>query len=313
MIVTLTPNPSIDRTITLSEPLERGAVLRSAETHDEAGGKGVNVAQAVRNAGRPAVAVLPGDHDDPLLQRLRSDGLTHRAVATGLPSRVNLTFAEPDGTTTKVNAPGPTLSPAALDQLVDEVAREAVGARWAALCGSLPPGAGADWYARVAVRLAEVGVAVAVDTSGRALREVVAAVPSSIALLKPNDEELADLVGVPAESLTDAEALHRAARPLVDAGVGGILLTLGARGALLVTAEGTWECPAPSVQARSTVGAGDSALAGYLLAALDNRPPADRLAHAVAYGAAAASLPGSRMPTPDDLPTLTEAALFTGG
>jgi 1-phosphofructokinase len=145
VIVTLTPNPSTDRTIELSEPLERGGVIRSATSHDQAGGKGVNVAQVVRKAGQLAVAVLPGDHDDPLLVRLREMRLTHRAVPTGCPARINLTLSEPDGTTTKINAPGPTLAPQHLEQLVHELSREAAGARWAVLCGSLPHDAPAIW------------------------------------------------------------------------------------------------------------------------------------------------------------------------
>ena len=313
MIVTLTPNPSIDRTITLSEPLVRGGVIRSTTGHDDPGGKGVNVAQVVRNAGQLAVAVLPGDHDDPLLVRLRELRLTHRAVPTGLPSRVNLTLAEPDGVTTKINRPGPVLEQAHLDQLVREVAREGVGARWAVLSGSLPPGVDHGWYADVIAALRDEELAIALDTSGEPLRLAVQRVPAQIALLKPNTEELADLVGADPASLVDVGAIVDAARPLLDAGIGAVLLTRGSLGAVLLTTEGTWTVDAPPVQARSTVGAGDSALAGYLLGALDGLDPAKRLTLAVAYGSAAASLPGSTMPSPTDLPPLTEARRWNEG
>jgi 1-phosphofructokinase len=313
VIVTLTPNPSIDRTITLSEALVRGEVIRSKAGHDDPGGKGVNVAQVVRNAGQLAVAVLPGDHDDPLLVRLRELRLTHRAVPTGLPSRVNLTLAEPDGVTTKINAPGPSLDQAHLDQLVREVAREGVGARWAVLSGSLPPGVDHGWYANVVAALADEGLSIALDTSGEPLRLAVERVPAKLDLLKPNTEELADLVDADPASLDDIGSIVEAARPLLDAGVGAVLLTRGSRGAVLLTADGTWAVDAPPVQARSTVGAGDSALAGYLLGALDGLDPAKRLTLAVAYGSAAASLPGSTMPSPADLPPLTEARRWNEG
>lgn len=313
MIVTLTPNPSIDRTITLSEKLVRGGVVRSTTSHDDPGGKGVNVAQVVRNAGQLAVAVLPGDHDDPLLVRLRELRLTHRAVPTGLPSRVNITLAEPDGVTTKINRPGPVLEPAHLDQLVREVAREGVGARWAVLSGSLPPGVDHGWYADVIAALRDEELAIALDTSGEPLRLAVERVPADIALLKPNTEELADLVGADPAGLVDVGAIVDAARPLLDAGVGAVLLTRGSLGAVLLTADGTWTVDAPPVQARSTVGAGDSALAGYLLGSLDGLDPAKRLTLAVAYGSAAASLPGSTMPSPTDLPPLTEARRWNEG
>ena len=211
MIVTLTPNPSIDRTITLSETLVRGQVIRSTAGHDDPGGKGVNVAQVVRNAGQLAVAVLPGDHDDPLLVRLRELRLTHRAVPTGLPSRVNLTLAEPDGVTTKINAPGPSLDQAHLDQLVHEVAREGVGARWAVLSGSLPSGVDLGWYADVVAALADDGLSIALDTSGEPLRLAVERVPGKLDLLKPNTEELADLVDADPSSLDEVEAIVEAA------------------------------------------------------------------------------------------------------
>lgn len=307
MIVTLTPNPSIDRTISLSEDLVRGGVVRSHGAQDDAGGKGVNVAQVVRNAGHLAVAVLPGDHDDPLLARLREIGLTHRAVPTGMPSRINLTLAEPDGTTTKINAPGPALGAQHLDQLARELVRESVAARWAVLSGSLPTGVDPAWYADLVAVLGPDGPAVALDTSGAALQIAIERVPSQLALIKPNAEELAELVGVDPATLDTVESIVDAAKPLIDAGVGAVLLTRGADGAVLITAEGTWTADAPPVRARSTVGAGDSALAGYLVGALDDLDAPGRLGRAVAYGSAAASLPGSTMPGPRDLPPLTPA------
>lgn len=307
MIVTLTPNPSIDRTIELSEPLERGGVIRSVTAHDEAGGKGVNVAQVVRKGGHLAVAVLPGDHDDPLLTRLRELGVTHRAVPTGVASRVNLTLAEPDGVTTKINAPGTELTADQLDQLIREVAREAVGARWAVLSGSLPPGVDAGFYADVIDGIHADGLRIAVDTSGESLRKTLDRAADRIDLIKPNSDELGDLLDVPAAMFEgDPRTALETARPLLDRGVGEILLTLGSKGALLLSHAGVRAAAAPTVIARSTVGAGDSALAGYLIGALESADADGRLALAVAYGSAAASLPGSTMPGPGDLPPLPE-------
>ena len=189
--------------------MKRGAVLRSVSTHDDAGGKGVNVAQVVRGPDSLAVAVLPGDHDDPLLIRLREMRLTHRAIATGVPARINLTLAESDGTTTKVNAPGPELTEAQLDALINEVVRESPGARWAVLSGSLPPGTPASWYADVVASVAGNELSIALDTSGEPLREAVRREPHRIDLIKPNEEELADLVGVDPTTLTSVEAGRR--------------------------------------------------------------------------------------------------------
>lgn len=307
MIVTLTPNPSIDRTIALSERLERGGLIRSTTMHDDAGGKGVNVARVVRKADLLAVAVLPGDHDDPLLAKLRELQVTHRAVPTGTPSRINLTLAEPDGTTTKINAPGHNIEPVHLSQLIKEVAREAVGARWAVLSGSLPPGVDPGWYVDVIDAIRDEGLRIALDTSGEPLKAAVDKAATHLDLIKPNSDELSELVGTPAADIeADLDVARASIQPLLDRGVSKVLLTLGSKGAFLATTDGSWFAPAPAVQARSTVGAGDSALAGYLIGDLSGFAEPKRLSLAVAYGSAAASLPGSRMPEPDDLPSLPD-------
>ena len=304
MIVTLTANPSLDRTATLPGPLQRGRVQRAVSVVSEPGGKGVNVARVVLAAGRPALAVLPGAHDDPLLVALREAAVPHRAVDVVGAARVNLTVAEPDGTTTKINDPGSALGPESLAELGETLVQASAGARWAVLSGSLPPGVPAQWYAGLVTRLHGRGVQVAVDTSGPPLLAAVAGdgavdLPD---LVKPNGEELAEIAGEPGADLEhDVPGAVRAAAALVDRGVGAVLATLGAAGALLVTRDGAWSASPPRVPLRSTVGAGDSALAGYLLADLADAGPAERLQSAVAHGAAAVSLPGSALPTPADV------------
>lgn len=303
MIVTLTANPSLDRTVTLPGPLSRGEVQRALTTSSDPGGKGVNVARVVTAAGEPAVAVLPGHHDDPLLLALRDVQITHRPVPVRGRVRVNLTLTEPDGTTTKVNEPGPALDADVRDALADVLVREAAGARWVALSGSLPPGVPVAWYAELTQRLRATGAKVALDTSGgpllAALAEGTVSLPD---LVKPNGEELAELTGQPGVDLErDLDAAVEAAAGLLARGIGAVLATLGAAGALLVTREGSWSGTPPKIRARSSVGAGDSALAGYLLADLAGGGPEDRLRSAVAHGAAAASLPGSTLPTPADV------------
>jgi 1-phosphofructokinase len=117
--------------------------------------------------------------------------------------------------------------------------------------------------------------------------------------MKPNGEELASLTGADPDTLErDPVAAADAARLLVDRGVETVLATLGAHGAVLVDATGAWHATPPSIELVSTVGAGDSSLFGYLLADLRRQDPASRLALAVAYGSAAAGLPGTTIPQP---------------
>lgn len=300
-IVTLTANPSLDRTLALPGALERGSVARLAPSSTEPGGKGVNVSRAVAAAGADVVSVLPAADDDPIVRALQALGLRLATVPIGTPVRTNYTLTEPDGTTTKLNEPGAVLDEAARAALAGAVVEHAAGARWVALCGSLPPGTPLDWYADLVRAVRPTGARIAVDTSEAPLLALLAAGPDAAPdLLKPNTEELAQLAGVSeAEVVADPEAALAAVATLHERGVREVLLTLGADGALLSTADGElFSARPPAITVRSTVGAGDCSLAGYLLADLDGAPAADRLRSAVAYGAASASLPGSAVPTP---------------
>lgn len=319
MIVTLTANPSFDRTVQLAGPLERGEVQRAELPGlSEPGGKGVNVSRALLAAGVDTLAVLPGDADDPMVVALRSRGVATASVPVGAAVRQNITLAEPDGTTTKINEPGASLDAPARTALATLIAERAGHADWLVLAGSLPPGPGDDWYAKLVagVHATAPGSKIAVDTSGAPLAEVVlAAGAHPVDLIKPNGEELAELIRLvdaadPAAETPEApegdaieadpELAAAVAGRIVARGVRAVLVTLGARGAVLATADGAWYARAPKIEARSTVGAGDSSLAGYLIAQLSGADPGARLAQAVAHGSAAAALPGSAVPAPDD-------------
>ena len=308
MIITVTPNPSIDRTVTLPGPLVRGGVQRATSVASEPGGKGVNVARALTLAGVDCLAVLPAGPSDPLLAGLLAQGVEFLVVPVAGPVRTNLAITETDGTTTKVNEPGAVLAPAEADALADAVISRAGSASWVVLSGSLPPGLADDWYSQMVAALASLDCKVAVDTSDAPHAALAAGLDRAAPdLIKPNSEELAGLAGVSPESLEgplahgDSGPVVAAARGLIDRGVGAVLATLGAAGAVLVDADGSWLATPPAVRALSTVGAGDSSLAGYLRAEITGAPPPARLQMAVAYGSAAAALPGSSLPSPGQL------------
>lgn len=305
MIVTLTANPSADRAVVLSDALAPGEVQRALSSREDAGGKGVNVARVVAAAGAPARAVVPVGAHDPYRVLLEDTGIALDLVDVAGRARANLTITDPAGETTKLNLPGAELSPAEAQAVTDGVVAAAEGATWLVLAGSLPPGVPASFYADLVAAVRErwgaAAPRIAVDASGAALAEVVATARPD--LIKPNHEELAELVGEDAAGDLDVitEATRRA-HQLVPEHVASALVTLGADGALLFTAEGAWRGYAPKIQVASTVGAGDSSLAGYLLADLEGASAPDRLARSIAYGAAAATLPGTQPPTPADLP-----------
>jgi 1-phosphofructokinase len=300
-VVTLTANPSLDRTLDLPAPLVAGGIVRLSGAATEPGGKGVNVARAIAAAGGDVVSVLPAAASDPIVTALRALGLELATVPVQTPVRTNYTIVDPEGTTTKLNEPGALLTDATRAALTGVLHGHAATAAWVVLSGSLPPSTPVDWYAELVASLRDTGTRVAVDTSEAPLLALLAAGPDAAPhLLKPNAEELAQLAGVSEDDvLRDAEATLAAVRTLHDRGVAEVLLTLGGDGALLSTADGgSWSALPPAITVRSTVGAGDSSLAGYVLADLAGAPPAERLRTAVAYGSAAASLPGSAVPTP---------------
>ncbi len=310
MIVTLTAHPSLDRAILLDGPLRPGEVQSAAGSREDAGGKGINISRVVAAAGHPTLAVLPLALDDPFDAALRATRIPTRRVPVAGRARANLTITDPAGTTTKLNLPGATLSGSEASAVVSAVVEACAGARWLALAGSLPPGVADGFYVDVirAVRAAHGDAAplIAVDTSGPALRAVVE--HGAPDLIKPNDEELAELAGtrLPGDDLP-SDDLHAAvleiARSIVPARARAALVTLGSRGAILVNADGAWIGTPPRIHVASTVGAGDSSLAGYLLAEAEGAPAHERVRRAIRYGAAAASLPGTQAPAPDDLPT----------
>ncbi len=293
MIVTVTPNPSLDRTLEL-ESLQLGEVNRASGSRLDPGGKGVNVARALRANGHDVRAVLPvgGREGEQVLDLLVELGLDVRGVPVGAAVRENVSLVEPDGRVTKVNAAGPRLTDDEVADLAKATVAAVEGAVWVAASGSLPPGAPEDLYAQLASDVHAAGARLAVDSSGGPLRAALSGAPD---LLKPNAEELEEVTGRHLRSLGDVVA---AAQELRDRGVAAVLVSLGADGAVLVDATGTWHATTPPVEPRSNVGAGDATLAGFL-AAGGAGPQA--LTTAVAYGAAAVQLPGTQMPGPGDL------------
>ena len=320
-LVEIAPRPDQVRVDpALPGALERGAVARLGASHTEPGGKGVNVSRALAASGAETVALLPGALDDPVLAALRERGVPTVNLPIAQRLRANVTLTEPDGTTTKVNELGPDLG-AHVDELTALVVEHAALASWLVLAGSLPPGLPTTWLADVgrAVRAScgDAAPRIAVDSSGEPFAALIAS-GVGIDLVKPNADELAEIVGGDPEAYeADPASAVAGARRLRELGVETVLLTLGSAGALLIDDEGSWFAAAPVITALSTVGAGDSSLSGYLLAETAGAPAPARLAQAVASGAAAAALPGSIVPRldqtfPDDIDVVPVAPAAVG-
>ena len=300
MIVTVTPNPGLDRTIEVPH-LQRGELHRVRRATVEPGGKGINVARVLAANGVATRAVFPagGPEGDALVAMLAPlfDAV---AVPIASPLRVNVAVVEAGGAVTKLNEEGPELSAADADALLAAVESAAHGADWVVSCGSLPRGVPVHFHADIVAVAHAAGARAAVDASGEAFTAALSAGPD---LVKPNREELEEAVGWPIE--TYGEAL-RAARGLVHAGARRVLASFGGAGALLVSAAAALHGVARCGEVRSTVGAGDALLAGFIAAGDDD---VRSLGQAVEWAARAVATPGNGVLT--ELEMLVPAAVVT--
>jgi 1-phosphofructokinase len=296
MIVTITPNPSVDRTLHIPA-LTPGAVHRAAGETVEPSGKGVNVALAIHSVGGDVLAVLPaGGHAGAhLADMIRETGLAHELVATSAETRSNVSLVEPDGTTTKINELGPPLTPGQIGRLSRAALRLSQPGDWVVWCGSLPPGFTPGELAAQVAACRAAGRMVALDSSGEALALAVngprEAQPH---LIKPNAEELAELSGRSLRTIAD---VADAAVELVDRGIATVLVSLGPDGAVLAEAGTVRHGFAAAEAVVNTAGAGDAFLAGYLATLTRDEdgasPASERLAGALRFGAAAVAQPGT--------------------
>ncbi|MGN7971056.1 1-phosphofructokinase family hexose kinase [Microbacterium sp. 22296] len=264
-IVTLTAAGAIDATYRIAT-LRRGAFTRAESYTREVSGKGVNVSAALAAGGADTAAVVVLGADDVRFARCGLTAPLLRIVEVPGATRVNTSIIDAAGATTKVNAPTPPLSPEAWDAAISALGAE-LAARtdpWLVVSGSLPElaetGALVD-LADVRAVARQHGARIAVDTSGAAL-DALLTDPAGIDLLTPNAEELSAAVGRPLGSLGDVAT---AAREIVSRGVTTVLASLGADGLIAVTADRAVFARAEAPFVANTAGAGDAALAGFLL------------------------------------------------
>lgn len=291
MIVTVTPNPSIDVALTV-DSLVVGEVNRATAVQRDPAGKGINVARALAANGHPATAVFPSDPvaGAQLETLLAATSVSADPVAISRPIRQNVTIQGSNGTT-KINEAGPAIDDRERERFTAAiVARLDAAPDWLVVAGSLPPGIPDSWIVEIGRAARERSVSFAADVSGSALGAITASGVASI--VKPNDEELTELVGAQLRTVDD---VVRAARSVLGQPDAQALVSLGKNGALLVTRDSFWWAGVTPKIAVSTVGAGDATLAGYLSA--EGKTPAARLVAGVAWGSAAVSLPGTESPT----------------
>ncbi len=307
-IVTLTLNPALDISTAVPrvEPVHK---LRCEPPRFDPGGGGINVARVIRRLGGSALAVYPegGSTGQRLSYLLKAEGTPTRATRIAGETRESFTVMDQASAAEyRFVLPGPVLSAAELEACMDTAVGATSPPGFVIVSGSLPPGAGADCLADLAGRARAAGLRLVVDTSGPPL---AAALDAGVYLAKPNLRELSDLIGNP---LPDTASRVRACRDLIaSGGASALALSLGAEGALLVTSDAAWSSPGLPVEPVSSVGAGDSFLAGFLWALGRDLGLLDGFRHAMAAGAAALLSPGTELCRPADVVRLLDLVSIT--
>jgi 6-phosphofructokinase 2 len=291
-IATLTINPAIDLSTTV-ERMMPGRKLRCRGLQRDPGGGGINVARVVRRLGAEVIAVYTsGGIVGRLLEELVTrEGIESRAVQVAAETREDFTVREEEsGQQFRFVLAGPKMNETEWQFCVDAVCSLEPFPRYLVASGSLPPGVPDDFYARVAQAAREHDVKFLLDTSGPPLK---AALAEGVYLIKPNLHELMDSFHVHAG---DQKGQVAACRRIVEQEQAQIVaLTLGDRGALLTTRDGTWLAPALAVEPTSVVGAGDSFLGGMTWGLAEGHCVETAFRYAMAASSAALLQPGTEL------------------
>jgi 1-phosphofructokinase family hexose kinase len=289
-IFTVTLNPAVDEAVSIDE-FVHGAVNRCRLDALDAGGKGVNASRVMHRLGRETIALgfLGGVTGEMVRERLDEEGVAHAFDDVDELTRLNVMLYERrTGLRTRLYLPGASVTPLHFSRLRKRLEAAHAGTV-VVLGGSIPPGLASTTYHDLVVWLKSRGVRTVVDTSGAALAEVVTACPT---VVKPNAEEAAEIVGFPVVS--DDDAL-RAARELQRRGVENVVISMGADGAIGLDDTESFKVIPPPVTAKSTVGSGDSMVAGLAIAFAERSGLEEGLRLGTAAGAATAMLEGTHL------------------
>jgi 1-phosphofructokinase family hexose kinase len=284
LILTVTLNAAIDRTVAVPN-FRLGHRHRAVEQSTVAGGKGVNVARALRLLDRPVIAtgLAGGPTGTRIVEQLTEEGVLNDFTRIAEESRTNLAVIDPtSGEQTEINERGPEVSAEEVDRFMDKLLYLAQGAEFCVIAGSVPPGIDPDIYGRLATELQRLEVPMLLDADGEPMRAGLRAGPAVVA---PNAAEAEEAVG---HEFNDADDLRHGLRELIEMGAGEAIITLEA-GCVAIVGEASgrrhYEVEIEPLEPIAAIGSGDAFLAGYVAARYAGGSPRDCLAYGVACGA----------------------------
>ena len=290
MIVTITLNPSLDRTVTV-HGLMVDESNRWTSLRHYAGGKGIDVSRAIHEMGGQTIAYgfIGGPEGRILEVLLDEEGVPFSFTPIEQETRSNFIIADTKTSRqTIINAPGPRISKKELERFLRKI-RSYPNPDLVVVGGSVPPGVPANIYYDIVLEAKGSGVRSILDTAGQWLEEGIKAKPY---LIKPNVHEAQGLLKV---ELTTEEAITKAALNLVETGIEVVVISRGKDGIIAATKEGVFKTVPPPVKVRSAVGAGDCTIAGLALKLAQGEHLVEACRLAVAMGSAAVLTPGTEL------------------
>jgi 1-phosphofructokinase family hexose kinase len=305
MIITVTLNAAVDKTLEVPN-FRLGRRHRSVEQRTMAGGKGVNVARAIKRLGQPVIATgfAGGPAGTRIVEQLTEESILNDFVRIREESRTNTAVLDPTtGEHTEINEPGPEVTEREVELFVDKLLYLAQGAQLVVFAGSLPRGVEPDLYGRLVREVRRLGATTVLDADGEPLRHAVRAEPS---VISPNVLEAEELVG---HEFNDDEDRTIAVREMVELGAREAIMTVADGCFASVVEEGgprLYRVRIEPLEPRAAVGSGDAFLAGYISARYTGRPPAECLQFGVACGAESTQHLGAGLLEPREVDRLAQ-------
>ena len=298
MIVTITMNPAVDKSTSVNKMVAEKK-MRCSEMIAEAGGGGINVSKALKELGGESLAIFPsGGLNGKLIEKhLHALGINYKIIPIGQDTRENIVVRENDTNLQyRFVMPGAALSEQEIQSCFDLLQQLQPAPEYIVASGSLPPGLPENFFARLAKIAKQINARFIIDTSGAPLQ---LAAKEGVYLLKPNLSELCALAGTDYLELNEVDD---AALKVINQGECELMVvSMGPSGALLVTPDGHEHVPAPTVKKQSTVGAGDSMVAGMVWMLSQGRSLRETVQFGVACGTAATMNPGTQLFKKDDV------------
>lgn len=300
-IVTLTLNPALDKS-TYVERLQPDKKLRCEEPTYEPGGGGINVSRAIKILGGESLAIYAtgGAAGKKIEKLLKEEGLNQQPISIKNETRENLVVVDRSTSNQyRFGMPGGKISEEELQNCLKTVKELPDDVEYLVASGSLPPGAPDDFYGEIARIAKQRNIKCVIDTSGNALSK---AAEAGVCIMKPNLGELSKLAGK--EKISGLEQEEIAKKVIAEGKAETLIVSLGARGAMVATKDKIEYVVPPTVKQESTVGAGDSMVAGIILSLSRGDKLMDAVNWGVAAGTAATMTPGSELCRKEDVETI---------